>query len=352
MSTIKDVAKRAGVAISTVSNVINNKGNVAPATVQKVNDAIKELDYKTNYVSKVIKNRQPKRIGMIVDDLCGLFYPYVIKPIRQIAEEQGYELVLYDTNSNSEKEWGIFESLICSQIDGIIFSTSTPPPEIPYFVNHLFELIRSSHRQICLVSIERDLSSYGIDSVYTNMRSVGQKATQHLLDMGCRVIGHITGPIEAEIVQDRMNGYKDALTKAEISIREHLIAYGDYSHVSGYKAMNDLLNWNPDIDGVFAANDQMAIGACMALKQANKRIPKDVKVIGCDDVFIDTIVEPPLSTVHIRKNLLGQEAMTALLEQLESRRIGSIKRLELENHLVIRQSTDKSSRSDYIPAEW
>lgn len=127
MSTIKDVAKRAGVAISTVSNVINNKGNVAPATVQKVNDAIKELDYKTNYVSKVIKSRQPKRIGMIVDDLCGLFYPYVIKPIRQMAEEQGYELVLYDTNSNPEKEWGIFESLICSQIDGIIFSTSTPP---------------------------------------------------------------------------------------------------------------------------------------------------------------------------------------------------------------------------------
>ena len=124
MATIKDVAKRAGVAISTVSNVINNKGNVAPATVQKVNDAIRELDYKTNYIAKVMKNRQPKRIGLIVDDLCGLFYPYVIRPIRQMAEERGYELVLYDTNSNSEKEWGIFESLICSQIDGIIFSTS------------------------------------------------------------------------------------------------------------------------------------------------------------------------------------------------------------------------------------
>ena len=138
MSTIKDVAKKAGVAISTVSNVINNKGNVAPATIQKVNDAIKELDYKTNYVSKIIKNRQLKRIGMIVDDLCGLFYPYVIKPIRQMAEKQGYELVLYDTNSNPEKEWRIFESLIYSQIDGIIFSTSTPPPDIPQFVNNLF----------------------------------------------------------------------------------------------------------------------------------------------------------------------------------------------------------------------
>lgn len=213
-------------------------------------------------------------------------------------------------------------------------------------------MIRSSHRQICLVSIERDLTGYGIDSVYTNMRAVGQKATRHLLDMGCRVIGHITGPVEAEIIQDRMNGYKDVLAEEKIPLREHLIAYGDYTHASGYRAMNDLLNWNPDIDGVFAANDQMAIGACMALKQANLRIPKDVKVIGCDDVFITTIVEPPLSTVHIRKALLGSEAMQALLEQMEGRRIGSIKRLELENHLVIRQSTDKSSRTDYIPTEW
>lgn len=116
--------------------------------------------------------------------------------------------------------------------------------------------------------------------------------------------------------------------------------------------MNDLLDWNPDIDGVFAANDQMALGACLALKHANKRIPRDVKVIGCDDVFITTIVEPPLSTIHIRKNLLGREAMQALVEQMESRRIGSVKRMELENHLIIRQSTDKNRRMDAIPSEW
>lgn len=200
--------------------------------------------------------------------------------------------------------------------------------------------------------MERDLSSYGIDSVYTDMHAAGQKATRHLLSMGCRVIGHITGPVEAEIIQDRMNGYRDALTEQGLPLRERLIAYGDYSHLSGYNAMNDLLDWNPDIDGVFAANDQMALGACLALKHANKRIPRDVKVIGCDDVFITTIVEPPLSTIHIRKNLLGREAMQALVEQMESRRIGSVKRMELENHLIIRQSTDKNRRMDAIPSEW
>lgn len=352
MSTIKDVAKYAGVAISTVSNVINNKGNVAPATVQKVNDAIKELNYQTNYIAKLMKSKQPKRIGMIVDDLCGLFYPYVIQPIRQIAEKYNYELVLYDTNSNPEKEWKIFQSLVYSQIDGIIFSTSTPPVELPNFVANLRQLIESSHRSISLVSIERDLTRYGIDSVYTDMHAAGQKAVQHLLDKGCQVIGHITGPIDVEIVQDRLNGYKDILTQNQIPIREHLIAYGDYSHMSGYNAMNTLLDWNPDIDGVFAANDQMAIGACMALKAANKRIPKDVKVIGCDDVFVTAIVEPPLSTIHIRKNLLGTEAIQALLEQLENRRVGSVKRLELENHLVIRESTDRVNRSYLVPSGW
>ena len=92
--------------------------------------------------------------------------------------------------------------------------------------------------------------------------------------------------------------------------------------------------------------------ACMALKAANKRIPKDVKVIGCDDVFVTAIVEPPLSTVHIRKNLLGTEAIHALLEQLENRRVGSVKRLELENHLVVRESTDRVNRSYLVPSEW
>jgi DNA-binding LacI/PurR family transcriptional regulator len=135
-----------------------------------------------------------------------------------------------------------------------------------------------------------------------------------------------------------------------------MIANGDYTHKSGYLAMKELLHKMPDIDGVFAANDQMSVGAMKALFEAGKRIPDDVKVIGYDDVFIASVLEPSLSTIHIQKHLMGKKAAELLIGQLESTEAhserGAASAVEIESRLVIRRSTVKNAIDDWILVDW
>jgi DNA-binding LacI/PurR family transcriptional regulator len=352
MASMKDVAKKAGVSISTVSHVLNGTKYVSDEIKRKVNVTVKELGYEVDAVARSMKSSQTMKIGIITDDMCGLFYPYIIKAICEVAEKSGYSTIICDTSSNIEKEKKSFRDLVSSRVDGIIISSSIPNEFVREYARELKTMVSQKKKQIALVSIERDFSEFGIDSIYTNMEDGGKKATQYLIDLGCKTIGHITGPIVASVAQDRIHGYEKALLDNGMQINEDLISFGDYSHLSGYIRMKELLQRVPHLDGVFVANDQMAIGACISLKELGKSIPNDIKVIGFDDVFVSSIVEPPLSTIHIKKKHLGREAINALLEQIENGPREKALCIELENHLVIRKSTDSSAPPDWILSDW
>jgi len=351
MSSIKDVAKKAGVSISTVSHVLNNTKYVSDDLKRKVNITIKELGYEVDIVARSMKSNETKKIGIIVDDMCGLFYPYIIRAICTVAEAAGYNAIICDSRSNIDREKKSLKDLVSSRVDGIIISSSISTEYASMYVHELKELT-SNKKQIPLVSIERNFSEWGIDSVFTDMEEGGYKATQHLIDIGCKKIGHITGPTVASVVQDRIRGYKRALEANGYPVKDDNFAFGDYSHVSGYIAMKELMHKNPYLDGVFIANDQMAIGACNALKELGKNIPNDIKVIGFDDVFVSSIVDPPLSTVHIQKEHIGLESINILLDQIKNGPHVPAKRVELPNHIVVRKSTDINAASDWILSNW
>lgn len=352
MASMKDVAEKAGVSISTVSHVLNGTKYVSDEIKRKVNVTIKELGYEVDAVARSMKSSQTMKIGIITDDMCGLFYPYIIKEICDVAEKAGYSTIICDTSSKIEKEKKHFRDLISSRVDGIIISSSIPNEFVREYVRELKAMVSQKKKHIALVSIERDFSDLGIDSIWTNMEEGGRKATQYLIDSGCKTIGHITGPIVASVAQDRIHGYKQALLDNGMQVKDDLIAFGDYTHSSGYIAMKRLFKKVPYMDGVFVANDQMAIGACKALKELGRSIPDDIKVMGFDDVFVSSIVEPPLSTIHIQKKHLGREAINALLEQIKNGPREKAKSIELENHLVIRKSTDSSAPQDWILTDW
>ena len=142
------------------------------------------------------------------------------------------------------------------------------------------------------------MAKYGIDSVFSDSETGAEIAVTHLIETGCKKITHISGPTFITIAQDRIRGYKSIMSRHGLEVDdERMISHGDYSHKSGYLAMQELLHKTPDLDGVFVANDQMSVGAMKALFEAGKRIPLDVKVIGYDDVFIAGVLEPSLSTV-------------------------------------------------------
>ncbi|MFV0352751.1 MAG: LacI family DNA-binding transcriptional regulator [Oscillospiraceae bacterium] len=363
MASIKDVAKRAGVSISTVSNVINKSKYVSPELTEKVNQAVLNMQYEADPVARNMKTGKTKTIGIITADLCGLFYPYVIKGIYEIANLKGYSVTIFDTNTayNQEnvcvRELECFKKLVSNRVDGIIFASAVPEKQAKEFLRDVREKA-CGYKQTPLVSIERDFSAHNIDSVFSDNVEGARKAVTHLLECGCERICHIAGPKQAKMVQDRIEGYRSTMKEHNLDFAEEkMVQYGDYTHQSGYIAMERLLRSNPRLDGVFVANDQMAIGALKALVSHGKRVPQDVKIVGFDNVFISSMVEVPLSTIHIRKRHMGLHAARRLFKKIEEEEMGHPQKEkaiceELETRLVVRRSSVFDATEDWILSDW
>jgi len=360
MVNIHDVAKRAGVSISTVSNVLNKNKYVSDDLVRQVNAAVQELKYSANPIAQKMKIKYTKTIGVITADLCGLFYPYILKGMYDVLSAKGYRLVIMDNDGAHDNLGGIkkfqesITGLINDRMDGIVFA-STVPDEIEVEILRDSMNLPSFRKNTGFVCIEKNLAKYGIDSVYADSETGAEIATTHLIEVGCRSICHISGPLFVTIAQDRVRGYKTIMSRHGLDVDdEQMIAHGDYTHKSGYLAMQDLLRKMPDLDGVFVANDQMSVGAMKALFEAGKRIPEDVKLIGYDDVFIASVLEPSLSTIHVQKYQMGKNAAELLLSQIEEKKdtssLGTA--IELEPKLIVRRSTVKNAPNDWILTDW
>ena len=358
MSGIKDVAKKAGVSISTVSNVLNKSRYVSPELVKRVEDAAEELAYEVNPMGRGLKNNKSGTIGIITEDMCGVFYPYVVKGINEIATERNYQITICDTKGTYgdqtalQRERKFFQKFVVNRVDGIIFVSMVPnEKKKEYFAE--IKNMAGKYKNIALVSIERDFTSEGIDSVYFDGFSNAKIAVQHLIDCGCRKICHITGPQVLQIAKERVVGYKACMKENGLYVdEERMIAFGDYTHQSGYGAMKQLLEMTPDLDGVFCGNDQMAVGAMKYLKEIGKRVPEDIKLIGYDDVFLASVVEPSLSTIHVQKKHAGIEAAKMLFDRIDSNGEKKVRGIKKEGRLIVRKSTVKDAVEDWDDVEW
>ena len=356
------MAERAGVSISTVSNVLNKTKYVSPELVARVEKAVEELSYEVNPIARSMKNKKTGIIGVITEDMCGVFYPYVVKGINAVATDKGYQVLICDTqgmNGNAEafkREKKLFDRLIANRVDGIIFISSVPREESERYFEELKKHANKNKKNIPLVSLERDFTDSGIDSIIFDGYNNAKLAVQHLIDVGCRRICHITGPVGLEIMKERERGFLDAIAENGLFFDEPaMTAFGDFTHQSGYIGMRALLEKVPDMDGVFCDNDQMAVGALKVLREAGKRIPEDIKLMGYDDVFLASLVEPSLSTIHIQKRHAGIEAAKILFARIEADEepekwtpIGH----RMTGVLVVRQSTVAETPKDWDLVNW
>lgn len=358
MACIKEVAARAGVSISTVSNVLNKTKAVSPELTRRVMIAVEELNYRADPVAQNMKMRQSRTIGVITTDSSGLFYPYVIKGLYSVFSKSHYDIIIIDSNGMIDQFGSIqrvldgFEHLISSRVDGIVFSSMFPEAVEESSVRQIQRTMNVA-KDIPIVSAELDFTKYGIDSVYADPIEGAVMATRHLIESGCRRLTHITGPISTRVAQSRRKGFQMTVEAAGLPFDSmKMIANGDYTHQSGYKAMRELIEQMPDLDGVFVANDQMAVGALRLLKERGLRVPEDVKVIGYDDVFVCGVVDPPLSTIHIQKHEMGVRAAQMLLDRIQGRVTGDPVSVRLEARLVVRKSTRPDAVDDWILVDW
>ena len=360
MASIRDVAKHAGVSLATVSHVINGTKFVSEELTKKVQNAIITLGYQADPMARGMRTGRSRLIGVLTADISGLFYPYVIKGICKIASANNYSITILDSGVTYNRPADVFQtefnclnSLMANRVDGIIFASSVAEGQTDKFLQDLRQKA-ATYKQIALVSIERDFSKYGVSSVFSDNTAGAALAVNHLIDCGCKKIAHVAAPMGSQISQDRMDGYVKALKNAGHTINENMIIHGDYSHQSGYKAMETLLANTPNIDGVFAANDQMAMGVAGAIKKMGLNIPKDIKVIGFDNVFAASLVDPQLSSIHVRKKHMGERAAQMLINKIEILDKGGKAetfREELETKLIIRKSTSINPIEDWTMEE-
>ncbi len=353
MSSIKDVAKQAGVSIATVSRVINGTKRVSDDIRVRVEDAIHDLDYRSNEIARTLKMTSTRRIAVIITSLSRSFFSRVIEGIQFEAEQHSYSVVFAETHDNIDKEIELVELFAGQWVDGIILASSiSNDAEHEKYINRLASLNKQGTR-IPVVTLEFPLNSDQIDAVCIDHQKAAQDAVRYLIGLGKTNIAHISHPKGNRIGKWRTQGYEAAIDEAGFRYKDNHISAANYTTYSGYLAMEKLVERNVYPDAVFCANDQTAIGVIKYCENHNLAVPEQVSIIGTDDIFVASIMSPSLSTVDVPKFQQGRQAMEILHKRIsegenEYQRIIHI----LDYTIVERESTKRGAKASLEIVKW
>ncbi len=309
-ANIKRVAKEAGVSTQTVSRVINNRPDVAPETRRLVQAVIARLGYQPNAIARSLVSKRTRTLGLITADFSDYFFTQVIAGAEAEARRQGYFFMLGSTQRNPEDEPVYIRLLTERHVEGILWARPSSEPD----ERHLTTLLEEG---VPVVTTAYHLPTQKLTVVDVDNVEGAQQAVRCLLENGRGQIAMITGPATWKSAIDRTEGYRRALQARGIPFYASSVAEGDWSYSSGYRAMRDMLSRGQSFAGLFAQNDQMAIGAIHALREAGKRVPEDVAVVGYDDIPVAEFSDPPLTTIRQPMCEVGQVAARLLIKAIE-----------------------------------
>ncbi|UOW69236.1 LacI family DNA-binding transcriptional regulator [Paraclostridium bifermentans] len=332
MVTIKDIAELAGVSKTTVSKVLNNKDEkISDTTRRKILDIVKEKNYRPNKMAQSLVTKKTKTIGIIIPDIRNPFFTDIVRGAEDKAVKEGYNIILCNTDENIDKEIKAFNTLADKMVDGIIFA---PSSKIDLNSNEY----NLSTKPIVLVDKKLDIKNLkGIVSLDNEEGTYLE--INHLVEKNHKRILYLSGPLKNEIARDRLKGYKKALKEANIEYDEKLVLQGEYSLDWGYEVIQSLKDIN--FTAICAANDLIAIGAIKALKERNIHIPKDISVVGFDDIQTSSIIEPQLTTINQNSYDMGYESANILIKNLEKKELNDIEKMIFKPELIIRSSTSQ-----------
>jgi LacI family transcriptional regulator len=309
MATIKDIAKKAGVAISTVSYALNNDHRVNVNTKKRIMEVAKELNYRPNGVARDLKMKKVKTIGIFMNDFGGPFYSELIRGVQEIVYSNGYDLIACSTYGEGE-ESTVHRFLKEKRIDGAILLAPTIPNEL---------VLDVASDDFPIVVLDRELKSDHIYSVLIDNKQGAFKAVNHLINLGYRKIGYLSGPNNSYDNLKRLEGLKSALEMNNLPFVPSWNVQGRFTEEGGYQAMKILLT-SPNIpQAVFSANDEMAVGAIKALNEAGLKVPDDLAIIGFDDIRLASYIQPPLTTMSHHKYEWGTLATQILFYALQEK---------------------------------
>jgi DNA-binding LacI/PurR family transcriptional regulator len=307
MASIRDVAAQANVSVSTVSHVINRTRFVDPQTEERVRAAIEQLRYRPNSLARSLRCRGTRTIGLLVPDNSNPFFADMARSIENVGFEEGYSVILCNSDNSEAKESVYIEALLSKQVDGLLIISSGSHP------NFLRSILDAD---VPVVVVDREHSDWPADQVLVDNAQGGYLAGQYLARLGHRRIGCIAGPNTATPSAGRIAGFRRALTEAGIELPAEAVEAGDFRYSGGEAAMRALLARVPELTAIFAANDLMAVGAINVLRRAGRRVPEDVSVIGFDNILESAAMFPSITTIAQPIEEMSCKSISLLLERI------------------------------------
>jgi LacI family transcriptional regulator len=335
MPTISDVAKRAGVSVGTVSNVINNAERVSPATRAKVERAIQEMGYVPSLPARSLRSRRTRWLALVVPDIANAYWHAAARGVEDAAQSRGYAVLLGNADDNLTKQRQYLDVAISQSVAGLIIAPCDADPT---------KLAGVRNQGIPLVTINRRIEGWDVDAVYSDSISGARALMRHLVELGHRRIAMISGPRHLTTVQDRIAGYCIAMSEAGIPLEARFIKSGQFQAASGEHLTEQVLDESLSPSAIFAANNTIALGVMRALSRRGLRIPQDIALVCFGDFaevyypFMTVILEPAYE--------MGMNAAQLLFSRLDAEEDLEPRQVVLPTRLIIRQSCGANLKED------
>jgi LacI family transcriptional regulator len=329
MATIKDVAREAGVSVATVSKILNYQDYSKAETREKVMATIKRLNYQPNHAAQSMVNKKTGMIALIIPDVRNPFFTEVARGVEDAANKHNYRVMLCNTDEDPLKQQNYLRALQGRIVDGFIIAVASDDSR---------QLKKINRVELPFVFIDRECRNYRTDAVIVDNRDGAFKAVRHLLCNGRRRVGFISGKRDTQTGRERLRGYQEALTEAEIPLCQALIKDGKFTGEGGYQAANALLSSGDRPDALFVANNAMTVGVIRALTEAGVRIPEEMALVCFDDADWAEFFTPALTVIRQPTYTMGSLAGEILFQRISESKPSEIKEIVLKPELVVRKS--------------
>jgi len=341
MTTIRDVAKRAGVAPITVSRVLNNSGYVRPETRRRVEQAAAELHYVPNMLAHSFRSNRTNTLALIVTDITNSFWTTVARGVEDVASAHGYSVFFCNTDESEAKQEQYLSALLRRRVDGVLLAPAS---------SNGAPVLALQRQKVRIVVLDRCVEGVTVDVVRGDSIGGAYQLVQHLIELGHRQIALLCGPRDLSVSRDRAAGYERALRDANISIDPNLQLFGAFTVDSGRAMMQALLMRRPLPTAIFAANNFIAAGALQAMRAAGLRTPEDISVVVFDDLPDPYVTEPMLTVVVQPAYELGRVAAHRLLELIrqapQSDAQNDVQEIILPVRMITRHSTRRIAHAN------
>lgn len=330
--TIKDVAEKAGVSIATVSRVINNSQQVSEQVRSRVLQVIDEMGFRPNPVARSLVMKKSRLIGVVVPDMSSYFFGEIMNGIEEITRTYQYDIIVCNTRGNHDLEVRYLDLFYAKQVEGIIFMSWKLDNKV---VEHI------SNMEIPVVMVNRNTSKLTIPSVSIDNYKASYELTKFLIEKGHKKIALIRNSIDVDAFGlEQYKGYKQALLEYGIEVNKNHVRYGDFSIENSYRIVKSFVSEHDVPSAIFATSDVMAIGAINALKDSGLNVPKDVSVVGFNDIRLASIFRPKLTVIHQPLFNIGTVAVKMIIDRIKGEESGD-NIVILPHSLIERESSSE-----------